>query len=293
MSERAGLQAVMPREKWDSKEQYLLYLRSFAAYRFAARFAASKSILEIGCGAGYGVGYLSKVASSIVSIDIKKEAVAYCKDRYGRAGLTFLLADGTKLPFKSGSFDMVISFQVIEHIEPKSVKDYLSEVRRVLKEEGIFWVSTPNPRLRLLPLQKPWNPEHRKEYKDKELQRLLNKVFETVKVCGLCGSKEILSIERNRVKQQPVKIYIIRPYHYILYQLYQLLSNLSPPTVRCQLEKIRNARRKFLKPEKLVTEPVREQTLLSKFSFDDFTLDPACPKDCLDLIGICTKKSLP
>lgn len=290
MSERAGLKAVMPRGKWDSKEQYLLYLRSFAAYVFAGGFAANKSILEIGCGAGYGADYLTRFASSIVAVDTQKEVVTYSQAKYGRDGLTFLLADGTKLPFNASSFDMVISFQVIEHIEPINVLDYLSEIKRVLKEEGVFLVSTPNPKLRLLPLQKPWNPEHRKEYKDKELQRLLNKVFEAVKVSGLCGSREVLSIERSRVKRKPVKVYIIRPYRHLLYQLYQLLSNLSPPAVRCQLERIRNTRRQFFKPKESVTEPILQETFLSKFSTDDFRVDPTYSKDCLDLIGICTKK---
>jgi len=290
VSGRAGLKAVMPREKWDSMEQYLLYLRSLAAYVFARGLAANKSILEIGCGAGYGVDYLSRFASSIIAIDTRKDAITFCQTKYRKSNLDFLLANGTKLPFKDNSFDIVISFQVIEHIDPNQVLDYLSEIKRVLKEEGVFGVSTPNPKLRLLPLQKPWNPEHKKEYKDKELQRLLNEVFEAPKIYGLCSSREILSIERNRVKQNPVKVYIIRPYRCLPYQLYQLLSNVSPPAIRYQLEKIRNKRRKLLRPAKPATELIPQEIFLSKFSLDDFTLDPTCPKDCLDLIAICTKK---
>ncbi len=290
MSERVGLKAVRPKGKWDSKEEYLLYLRSFAAYVFAGRFAANKSILEIGCGAGYGVDYLSRFASSIVAADIQKEAIAYCQAKYGRDGITFMLADGTKLPFNASSFDMVISFQVIEHIEPRNVLNYLSEIKRVLKEDGVFLVSTPNPKLRLLPFQKPWNPEHKREYKDKELQRLLNTVFDRVKIFGLCGSKEILSIERNRVRQKPLKVYVIRPYHHLLYRLYQLLGNLSPPAIRRQLERLRDIRRSRLKSRKPIIHPVPQEQFLGRFSTDDFRVDPSYPKDSLDLIGICTKK---
>lgn len=292
MRERARLMRLVPREGRRSRELYVKYLRRLAPYVLAGECVVNKSLLEIGCGTtGYGAAHLSRFASSIIAVDTQKEAVAYCQTKYGGDGLTFLLADGTKLPFKDNSFDMVISFQVIEHIEPINVLNYLSEIRRVLREEGIFGVTTPNSRLTLLPFQKkPMNPEHRKEYKDKELQRLLSKFFEAVKVSGLCGSREVLSIERNRVKPKPVKVYIIRPYHQLLYQLYQLLSNLSPPAVRRQLERIRNTRRRFFKPKEPVTEPVLQETFLSEFSLDDFTIDPACPEDCLDFIGICTKK---
>ena len=294
MNERTSLIYLVPKEGRHSRELYVKYLRRLTPYVLTAECVDNRSILEIGCGTtGYATAHLARFASRITAIDTQKDAITFCQTKYQRSNLDFLLADGIKLPFKDNSFDIVISFQVIEHIDPHQVLDYLSEVKRVLKEEGVFWVSTPNPKLRLLPLQKPWNPEHKKEYKHKELQRLLNKVFETVKVYGLCGSKEILSIERNRVKQKPLNVYIVRPYWHLLSRLYHLLSNLSPPAVRCQLERIRDTRRKFLKPKEPIIVPIQQETFLSEFSFDDFTLNPACPKDCLDLIGICTKKSLP
>lgn len=288
---RARLMHLMPKEGQRSREIYVKYLRRLAPYVFTSEYTANVSMLEIGCGTtGYGTAHISGFASSIIAVDTQKDAIAYCQAKYGRKNLTFLLADGTKLPFRARSFDMVISFQVIEHIELRNVSDYLSEIRRVLKKEGIFWVSTPNSRLTLLPFQKkPTNPEHRKEFKDEELKRLLNKTFEEVKICGLCGSSEVLYIERNRIKPNPLK-YITRPYRRLLHQLYQLLSNLSPPIIHLQLERIRNTRRSFFKYRKRVTEPILQKTFLSEFSFDDFALDPDCPKDCLDLVGICTKK---
>ncbi|MFC1871153.1 class I SAM-dependent methyltransferase [Chloroflexota bacterium] len=282
----------MPKEGRRSRELYVKYLRRLAPYVFAGECVVNKSILEIGCGTtGYGAAHLSGFASSVVAVDTRKDAIAYCQTEYQRGNLTFLVADGTVLPFKDRSFDMVLSFQVIEHIEPKNVLDYLSEVRRVLRHEGIFGVSTPNSRLTLLPFQKrPSNPAHRKEYKGEELQMLLCNYFLAVKVCGLYGSREVLSIERSRVKPKPVKVYIIRPYRRLLHQLYQLLSNLSPPPFRHQLESVREAMRKFSEPKEPITEPVLPGKFLSEFSFNDFTLDPACPEDSLDLIGICTKK---
>jgi len=149
----------------------------------------------------------------------------------------------------------------------------LSEVKRTLKREGIFLVSTPNSRLRLLPFQKPWNPEHKKEYKD-----LLSQVFGEVKVYGLRGSDEIQTIERNRVKQRPLRVYIIRP-------VYRVLSYLLPSSMLIRLKKVDQ----YLLARRKGQSSILEEALTTKFSLSDFTVDRTCPKDCLDLYGICAK----
>jgi len=269
---------VMPREKFDTIEQYVEYLKHLAAYAlFTKEFVAGKKVLEIGCGTGYGADYLSKSASNIVAIDIREGGISYCQDKYGKDNLIFMQADGLKLPFKNESFDVVLSFQVIEHIEPKMVLNYLSEIKRVLKRDGVFLISTPNSRLRLLPFQKPWNPEHVKEYNDEELKKLLSEVFEEVKVYGLYGSDEIQAIECNRVKQSPLKVYVINP-------LYRVLDYLLPSPILIQLKRVG----KIFKSEG-EQNPIPQETFLTTFSINGFRIDPACSKDCLDLYGICTK----
>jgi len=271
---------VMPREKWDSVKQYVEYLRHLSAYMlFAREFIANKRVLEIGCGTGYGANYLSELASRVVAVDTSKECISYFQDKYGKDNLFFLLADALNLPFKDDSFDIVVSFQVIEHIKPKEVLNYLREIKRVLKTGGIFLVSTPNKRLRLLPFQKSWNPEHKKEYKDKELKKLLSKVFSEVKVYGLCGSKEVLSIEKNRVKQNPFEVYVMAP-------LYKMLKHILPAPILLQAKKLAKS---ILGSKSHYDEPIAQENFLNKFSLNDFKVDPGCPKDCIDLYGICTK----
>ena len=191
-------------------------------------------------------------------------------------------ADGTKLPFKSESFDCVVSFQVIEHIEPKTALTYLSEIKRVLKNGGIFICSTPNKKLRLLPFQKPWNPEHKKEYTRKEFEKLLNKVFENVEVYGLSASEKVLSIERARVKQDPLKVYFISP-------LFHLMRVVLPTGFLVRLKEV--GRRSISQAE--VNNPVQQEDFLTEFSLDDFKVDPSCSDDCLDLLGICKKWGAP
>lgn len=270
---------VIFKEKWDTKEQYLEYLRHLAAYLILAEpFVASRKVLDIGCGAGYGVDHLSRSASSVIGIDVSKEGISQYWHKYGKDKLNFMLGNGTSLPFRHSSFDVVMSFQVIEHIEPKFVLAYLAEIHRVLKTGGTFICSTPNKRLRLLPLQKQRNPEHKKEYKDSELKKLLKEVFERVEVYGLCGSDEIQATERNGLKQSPLDVYVKSP-------IYGILTYLLPSRALVCLRKMgqRLARRQK------DYRPVSQETFEGRFSVTDFRMDPRCPKDCLDLYGICVK----
>ena len=271
-----------PKEKWKSVEEYVLYLKQFAAYKFAKRFVINKKVLELGCGAGYGADYVSNFASDFVAIDMSKMNISYCQTKYPKGNLVFIPSDATKLPFKNNQFDVAISFQVIEHIEPKFVLNYLTEIKRVLKADGIFICSTPNKKLRLLPFQKPWNPEHIKEYNNKEFKNLLSKVFKEVKIYGLSASEGALSIERARVKQDPLNVYIIFP-------LYRLMKVVMPSSYFVQLKEIG---KRFIS-SKRSQNLSKQEDFLTKFSLKDFKVDPSCPEDCLDLLGVCKNNNNP
>jgi ubiquinone/menaquinone biosynthesis C-methylase UbiE len=182
---------VRPKKKWNSIEQYIEFLRHFMAYEYAEKFVKGKSVLEIGCGTGYGANQLSRFASNVIAIDVSRKCIRYCHTKHKKGKMTFLHASGLSIPLKDSSVDVALSFQVIEHIEPRKVRDYLTEIKRVLNDEGVFVISTPNKKLRLLPFQRPWNPQHRKEYSYREFKKTLRNVFENVEVYGLRGSKEI------------------------------------------------------------------------------------------------------
>lgn len=120
---------VRPKKKYDTIEQRVEYLRHFAAYKFVKRIAEGKFVLEVGCGTGYGANYLSQFASNVVAIDISKRHIAHCHMKYKKEKLTFLQASGLNVPLKDSSIDVALSFQVIEHIEPKKVVHFLSEIK--------------------------------------------------------------------------------------------------------------------------------------------------------------------
>ena len=113
-----------------------------ARYKFAARLARGKRVLDAGCGAGYGSAELAQSALSVVGIDVAAEAVDFARANYEVPNLTFEQASCTSLPHPDAAFDLVVAFEVIEHLE--NFAGLLLEARRVLAPNGQFIVSTPN-----------------------------------------------------------------------------------------------------------------------------------------------------
>jgi SAM-dependent methyltransferase len=147
-----------------------------ARYHFAVRLARGKRVLDAGCGAGYGSAELADVAESVTGIDIAPVAVEYARAHYALPNLAFEEASCTQLPFADGAFDLVVAFEVIEHLE--NWRDFLGEVRRVLAPAGQVIVSTPN---RLYYTESRGgdgaNPFHVHEFDFEEFNRELKQFF--------------------------------------------------------------------------------------------------------------------
>ena len=113
-----------------------------ARYTFAARLARGKRVLDAGCGAGYGSAALAEAAESVTGVDIAPEAIDFARAHYQAANLSFEAASVTELPFADASFDLVVAFEVIEHLE--DWRGFLAQACRVLAPAGQLIVSTPN-----------------------------------------------------------------------------------------------------------------------------------------------------
>lgn len=183
----------------NTKTEYVLFILHLFSYSHVLSLVEKDStIIDLGCGDGYGTSILSEKALKVVGIDVDDSIIARANYKYGE-NAEFLVYDGVKIPYGDASVDIVVSFQVIEHVD--DVENYLSEVDRVLKNDGYFFVSTPNRVHRLKPNQKPWNIYHKREYDAESFDRILKTVFHNVQVQGIRGSREIEEIELKRVKR--------------------------------------------------------------------------------------------
>lgn len=153
-----------------------LWNEHLSRYAFAARLARRKRVLDAGCGAGYGSAELANTASAVTGIDISADAIAHATENYARPNLQFQQAGAAQLPFADASFDLVVAFEVIEHLS--DWEQLIAEARRVLSPGGQFVVSTPNKAYyaETRRLSGP-NPFHEHEFEFAEFQEALQRHF--------------------------------------------------------------------------------------------------------------------
>ena len=126
---------------------------------------ADRSILDIGSGTGTMIGHLARFGD-VRGVDFDPEAIRFCRER-GVIDVELLEGDG--LPFEDERFDVVTSFDVLEHIEDDA--QMLAEMRRVLRPGGTLLVSVP-----ALPFL--WGPQdeishHQRRYRRAALGRAI------------------------------------------------------------------------------------------------------------------------
>jgi len=191
---------IFPEHFLQTKHTYLLSLRLLFAYEYVKQIIPKNSaVLEVGCGPGYGTNYLSNHVKHIIGLDIDKNVIQYASDKYSSENCSFKFYNGLKIPYDDNTYNAVVSFQVIEHLQDDI--NYLAEIRRILKTGGIYILTTPNRTHRVKPNQKPWNRFHVREYSPDELGNILKATFSEINVWGICGNDEIQGIEKARIKQ--------------------------------------------------------------------------------------------
>ena len=167
--------------------------RHLAAYRYAATRAAGRTVLDAGCGEGYGAALLARTARRVVGVD-REEAVAVARARYREPALEFRALDLMQLPALGERFDLVVSFQVIEHLPDPA--GFLRGLADRVAPGGTLIVTTPN---RLMSMSE--NPYHLREWTAPELLELARAVIPAARVLGVHGSPAVLAYERARGEQ--------------------------------------------------------------------------------------------
>jgi len=156
-----------------------LWSEHFSRYAFASRFVSDARVLDIGCGTGYGTAELARRATSAYGLDLSTDAVAYARAHYVAGNVDFLCASANAVPFADNSFDAITAFEVIEHLE--DWRGLLEDARRLLRPQGILFVSTPN---RTFYAQSRGisgaNPYHVHEFEAAEFRDALSEFFPQV-----------------------------------------------------------------------------------------------------------------
>ena len=264
---------IIPQHFLHSKDAYLLYLRHLFAYECLKAFMSKHTtVLEIGCGEGYGTHSLSSHVKHITGVDLNSRAIEHASQKYESQQCSFTLSDGTTLPFDDRSFDVVISLQVIEHVRDDLA--FLQEIRRVLKAEGTCIITTPNGSYRVAPQRPPWNRFHVREYTPETLSEILHTVFSEVHVWGIRGSDEIQALERARVTQAQ-KFATLIPVR---------LRHLIPAALEM---KVITLLKRLLKKSWRSSQNTRD--FLEAYTIHDYDLIKEHVEDSLDLFALCQR----
>jgi len=151
-------------------------------YRFAREFAKDKKVLDLACGEGYGSFMLSEVSKGIIGIDIDKNVIGHATSKYNKENLRFIVGSIKEIPIEGKDiFDLIICFEALEHITEQD--KLITEVKRLLRPDGIFLVSSPNKYI-YSDQSGYQNPFHKRELYFNEFTKLLDKYFKHTYIYG-------------------------------------------------------------------------------------------------------------
>ena len=171
-------------------------------YLFASRYVENKDVLDIASGEGFGSYILSQAAKSVQGVDISSEAVDNANKLYQASNLSYQIGSCQKIPFPDNSFDIVVSFETLEHIYEQ--EEFLAEVKRVLRPSGKFIISTPDT-IVYSNGEPTTNHYHVKELTTQEFTNLLSNYFKHQHLFGqkcLIGSTIIKSEFATNTKNE-------------------------------------------------------------------------------------------
>jgi SAM-dependent methyltransferase len=166
-----------------------LHQRLLKPYTVAGQWIQG-DLLEVGCGEGRGIQHILPHVRSYWAIDKIDSAIQKLRQLFPSAQL--VAGNLPPLPYPAASFDSLVSFQVIEHIQDDVL--FLKEIHRVLRPGGVALITTPNR-----PMSLSRNPWHIREYTAAELTTLARTIFSSVEMKGVSGNEKVLTYhEQNR-----------------------------------------------------------------------------------------------
>lgn len=159
-------------------------------YQFALPLSENRIVLDAATGTGYGAALLANTANLVIGVDIAAEALTETFRYRDLTNLLFTQMDCVHLGFQKDVFDLIIAFEMIEHIA--EYRDVLGEYCRALRPGGQLVVSTPNRRPES-PMP-PLNTHHVKEFSAEEFEVLLQDFFSQVEMFGQWRGEKALGV---------------------------------------------------------------------------------------------------
>lgn len=221
------------------------------------------NVLEVGCGVGRGLELLVHQSEKFTAIDKNGALLSKLSQVYPQ--VDFIQQNIP--PFvglKDNTFDTVVSFQVIEHIQ--NDKLFLQEIKRVLKPGGRAIISTPN-----LSMSLTRNPWHIREYKIQDLVKLSLSIFSKVETKGVFGNKKVMDyyLENKKSVEKVTR-----------WDIFNMQYWLPASILRIPYDILNRRNRKKLMDG--------DQTLVGTIDFTDYYLGQAT-EQCLDFYFILEK----
>jgi SAM-dependent methyltransferase len=230
--------------------------RHQVAYEFARTHMGAGWVLDLGCGSGYGTASLAQGNAPVAGLDrvAPDAANRLARGHFVRADLDLAM------PFASRSFELVVSFQVIEHLEDPT--HYIAAIAELLHPDGVALLTTPN---RIA--SDGVNPYHVHEYLADELAERLRPRFGTIELRGVGATdpvRRMLEARSRRIRR---------------------IMRLDPLRLRERLPR-GLVEWLFARLAVVVRSGAKPPDAADEISWRDFPIGPA-DDDCLDLLTIC------
>jgi ubiquinone/menaquinone biosynthesis C-methylase UbiE len=239
-----------------------IHQRLLKAYVIAQPYIQGE-VLEIGCGEGRGIELIIDSAISYTAIDKIGAIIEDLRKKFPKG--RFISGSIPPLPdFPDNSFDLVVSFQVIEHIQDDVL--FLKEIHRVLRPGGKALLTTPN-RIRSL-TRNPW---HIREYTASELLTLAATIFKHATIKGIAGNSKVMEYyDRNKKSVERIS----------RFDIFDLQHRLPAAALQLPYEWLNRWNRNRLKDS--------DDALVATISHEDYILTEHAD-DALDLLLIVEK----
>ena len=228
-------------------------IEHLSRYHSVVDIIKGKNVLDLACGEGYGSFIMAGKAKSVLGIDIDQEAINQARQIYKKENLIFQQGSAEQIPVDDNQFDVVVSFETIEHIPETIQKKFLQEARRVLRPDGILVISTPDKAL-YSDERNYHNKFHIKEFYYDEFQSFLQSTFSQV---------EILRQGTAQIGKQEVGI-ITKQFKYISDNSFAQNDNLLYLVAVCGENNVKNNRDALCS----IFVPHEDQSIHIDFFFD-------------------------